>query len=269
MVWCEPAGTAGGGYHVAYPVEAVGALHGVVVLDVSARAESELQAVLRQLHWGAAGLELLFYRGAIAKEAAARERLQSVLELVATAAGQERYTAAAMSLVTELATRLQCDRVSIGFLQAGKIKVDAVSHSAQFKERTNLMRAVSAAMDEAVDQGAAVSWPPVPGSLPVVARSHEALAKEQGGAVATIPLQVGNAYVGAITLERRADKPFDDTTLDLVRGARRTGRSDARSASPGGPVVRQTRLDLVEGEAARAVRPAPCGAEVRRRSRRC
>lgn len=212
----EPAGTAGGGYHVAYPVEAAGALHGVVVLDVSARAESELQSVLRQLHWGAAGLELLFYRGAIAKEAAARERLQSVLELVATAAGQERYTAAAMSLVTELSTRLQCDRVTIGFLQAGKIKVDAVSHSAQFKEHTNLMRAVSAAMDESVDQGAAVSWPPVPGSLPVVARSHEALAKEQGGAVATIPLQVGNAYVGAITLERRADKPFDDTTLGLV-----------------------------------------------------
>lgn len=212
----EPSAAASGGYHVAYPVEAAGALHGVVVLDVAARPESELQSVLRQLHWGAAGLELLFYRGAIAKEAEARERLQSVLELVATAAGQDRYTGAAMSLVTEMATRLQCDRVTIGFIQAGQIRIDAVSHSAQFKEHTNLMRAVSTAMDEAVDQGASISWPPISGALPVVARAHEALAREQGGSVATVPLQVGSAFVGAITLERSGAKPFDDTTVGLV-----------------------------------------------------
>jgi biotin carboxyl carrier protein len=211
------AAADGGGHHVAYPVEAAGTLHGVVVLDASARAESELQAVLRQLHWGAAGLELLFYRGAVAKEVASRARLQTVLELVASAAGQERYTASAMALVTELATRLECDRVSLGFVQAGQIKIDAFSHSAQFKERTNLVRSVAAAMDEAVDQGATVAWPPVPGALPVVARAHEALAKEQGGGtVCTIPMQVGNAFVGAITLERATGKPFDPASLELL-----------------------------------------------------
>ncbi len=207
----------GGGCHVAYPVEAMGTLHGVVVIDVAARPESELQAVLRQLHWGAAGLELLFYRGAVAKEIESRNRLQTVLELVASAAGQERYTASAMALVTELATRLECDRVSLGFVQAGQIKIDAFSHSAQFKERTNLVRAVATAMDEAVDQGAPITWPPVKGALPVVARAHEALSREQGGGtVCTVPMQVGNAYVGAITLERSAGKPFDDTTLELL-----------------------------------------------------
>jgi biotin carboxyl carrier protein len=209
-------GAEGAGHQVAYPVEAVGTLHGVVVLEVAPRAESELQAVLRQLHWGAAGLELLFYRGAVAREVQSRARLQTVLELVASAAGQERYTASAMALVTELATRLECDRVSLGFVQAGQIRIDAFSHSAQFKERTNLVRSVAAAMDEAVDQGATVAWPPIPGALPVVARAHEALAKEQGGTVCTIPMQVGNAFVGAITLERTAAKPFDDASLELL-----------------------------------------------------
>jgi biotin carboxyl carrier protein len=213
----QPPSAEGGGYHVAYPVEAMGTLHGVVVIDVAPRPESELQAVLRQLHWGAASLELLFYRGAVAKEIESRNRLQTVLELVASAAGQERYTASAMALVTELATRLECDRVSLGFVQAGQIKIDAFSHSAQFKERTNLVRAVAAAMDEAVDQGAPITWPPVQGALPVVARAHDALSREQGGGtVCTVPMQVGNAYVGAITLERPAGKPFDDTTLELL-----------------------------------------------------
>jgi RND family efflux transporter MFP subunit len=213
----QPPSAEGGGYHVAYPVEVMGTLHGVVVIDVAARPESELQAVLRQLHWGAASLELLFYRGAVAKEIESRNRLQTVLELVASAAGQERYTASAMALVTELATRLECDRVSLGFVQAGQIKIDAFSHSAQFKERTNLVRAVATAMDEAVDQGAPITWPPAQGALPVVARAHEALSRAQGGStVCTVPMQVGNAYVGAITLERPAGKPFDDTTLELL-----------------------------------------------------
>jgi|APFre7841882724_1041349.scaffolds.fasta_scaffold07832_3 RND family efflux transporter MFP subunit len=213
----QPAAGDGGGYHVAYPVEALGTLHGVVVIDVATRPESELQGVLRQLHWGAASLELLFYRGAVAKEVESRNRLQTVLELVASAAGQERYTASAMSLVTELATRLECDRVSLGFVQAGQIKIDAFSHSAQFKERTNLVRAVAAAMDEAVDQGAPITWPPVAGALPVVSRAHEALSKEQGGGtVCTIPMQVGNAFVGALTLERLAGKPFDEPALELL-----------------------------------------------------
>jgi hypothetical protein len=103
-----------GGECVAYPIEAVGMLQGVVVLDLSSRPEADLQAALRQLHWGAAGLELLFTRDAVAKVNARRERLQSVLEIVAAGAVQERFGAAAMAVANELATRLRCDRVSIG-----------------------------------------------------------------------------------------------------------------------------------------------------------
>lgn len=214
----QPAcGEGQGGYHVAYPVEALDTLHGVIVLDVAARPEPELQSVLRQLHWGAAGLQLLFCRMAASQEAESRKRLQAVLELVASAVGQDRYGESAMTLVTEVATRLGCDRVSLGFVQAGQVKIDAVSHSAHFKERTNLVRAVAAAMDEAVDQGATVTWPPLPGSLPVVARAHEALSREQsGGTVCTVPMQVGAAFVGAITLERPASRPINAETLELL-----------------------------------------------------
>jgi hypothetical protein len=93
---------------------------------------------------------VLFARDVIARESAAKQRLQSVLELVAAAATHDRFTASATALVTELATRLHCERVSIGFLRGGQVKIDAVSHSAQFKERTNLLRAVAAAMEEAI-----------------------------------------------------------------------------------------------------------------------
>jgi RND family efflux transporter MFP subunit len=139
-----------------------------------------------------------------------------VLELVAAGAAHERFSAAATALATELATRLHCERVTIGFLRGNKVHVDAVSHSAQFKERTNLLRSVCAAMEEAIDQGEAVLYPPAPGRASAVSRAHEELAGKQGsGAVCTVPLSSASQIVGAITFERPADRPFDDDALEL------------------------------------------------------
>ncbi len=213
----QPPAAAGANWQLAYPIEEAEALHGVVALDLSTRSEAESQAALRQLHWGVAGLVLLFSRQAVAREAAAKDRLQTVLELTATAAVEERYHASAMALATELATRLACDRVSIGFLQAGAIRVDAISHSAHFKAHTNLMLGIAAAMEEGVDQGISITWPAMPGSLPIIARAHEALAGEHGNnAVCTVPLRSKRAVIGAITLERPAARPFELESLELV-----------------------------------------------------
>jgi RND family efflux transporter MFP subunit len=209
-------GDAAGGHYVAYPVQAVGLLQGVVVLDLALRPEADLQAALRQLHWGAAGLELLFTRDAVTKMNARRERLQGVLEIVAAGAVQERFAAAAMAIANELATRLRCDRVSIGLYHGRKLRIDAVSHSAQFKERTNLMRAVAAAMEEAIDQSVTVAFPPVGTGTPAVSRAHEALMQGHGtGACITVPLMAGSRVSGAITLERPAERPFDGETVEI------------------------------------------------------
>jgi hypothetical protein len=201
---------------IGYPVEAVGHLYGVVVLDVSPRPDAELQAALRQLHWGAAGLELMFCQQEVARVGETRDRLQTVLEVVASAAAHDRFVAAATALATDLATRLGCDRVSMGFQHGGQIKIDAVSHSAQFKERTNLMRAIAAAMDEAVDQNATVAVPPPIGSSPLVRRAHDALIDEHGvGACCSVILTVLGKPAGAITLERTTKRPFDAATIEL------------------------------------------------------
>jgi hypothetical protein len=201
---------------IGYPVEAVGRLHGVVVLDISPRPDADLQAALRQLHWGAAGLELMFCQQEVARVGETRDKLQTVLEVVASAAAHDRFVAAGTALATDLATRLNCDRVSVGFVHGGQIRIEAVSHSAQFKERTNLMRAIATAMDEAVDQHATVTVPPPPGSSPLVRRAHDALIDEQGsGACCTVVMTSLGKPAGAITLERVANRPFDPPTIEL------------------------------------------------------
>jgi multidrug resistance efflux pump len=201
---------------VAYPIHVAGRLHGVVAFEIRARPERELQTVLRQLQWGSAWIEVLWLREEATRNATIKDRLQSVLDLVATALSHEGFYEAATAFVTATATGLGCERVSIGFLRGHRIRVRAVSHSAQFADQTNLLRAIAAAMEEAVDQRSAVVYPSPPDGQPQVTRAHAELAGQHGaGAVCSVPLGVGKEFVGALTLERPTAQPFDGTAIEV------------------------------------------------------
>ena len=70
--------------------------------------------------------------------------------MVAVALEHAAFHGAATSVATELATRLGCERVSIGLRHGSHVRVRALSHSAEFGKDTNLVRAIGAAMDEAL-----------------------------------------------------------------------------------------------------------------------
>ncbi|MFA5028077.1 MAG: GAF domain-containing protein, partial [Candidatus Methylomirabilota bacterium] len=202
---------------VAYPILVAGQLHGVAAFEIRTRPERELQTVMRQIQWGAAWLELLWLRQEFSRSGIVAERLQTVLDLTATALSQERFHGAATSFVTAVATGLQCDRVSVGFLRGGRIRVRSMSHSTQVGVETNLIRAIAAAMEEAIDQQETVVHPSPPDGRPQVARAHADLARQHGaGAICTVPLCSGERVVGALTLERTADQPFERTGVELT-----------------------------------------------------
>jgi RND family efflux transporter MFP subunit len=201
--------------HVAYPIEVSGKLHGVVVLEVEENPKQELQSILRMLHWGAAWLEVMIRRAEATKASELTDRLEKVLDLVASAVEHEGFQGGAMALVTRMATTLECDRVSVGFMSRNQVRVKVMSHTADFGKQTNLVRAIGAAMDEAGDQHATVVSPLLPESLPLVTRAHEELSKQHGsGAILTIPLENKGKLVGGLTLERPSDKLFDEETVE-------------------------------------------------------
>jgi RND family efflux transporter MFP subunit len=205
-------------YEVSYPIVVRGVLHGATVLELSTRSDAKLKAAMRSLHWGAAWLELLFSRESNNAEIAARKRIQSALDLVSSTLGHERLYAGAMAFATALATTLQCERVSIGFVRRGHTRVFAMSHSAEFKEQTNLIRSISEAMDEAVDQRETIVYPNGSSGSVVVSRAHAELARQHGaGALCSIPLEALGAPIGALMLERPADRPFDNKTVELCQ----------------------------------------------------
>ena len=202
-------------FHIAYPVRVTGMLYGVVAFEVEPRSPDELQSVMRQLQWGVAWIENWILRKDSERDRIIKQRITTVLDL-AGAALQGGFKAAATSFVTLLATRLNCDRVSIGFVKGKQVKVHTLSHSAQFKKQMNLIRSINEAMNESVEQRNVIVYPKLTGK-DYILRAHEELAKQHGnGAICTVPFfdMKGREY-GALTLERSETYPFDSETVEL------------------------------------------------------
>jgi hypothetical protein len=207
---------------VGFPIEIDGRLHGVVAMDVSAGDGIDMPAVLRQLQWGAGWLEVLVHRIAALRvdlhgDEGARLRLEATLELVASALKHDRFIGAATAFATEAATRLACDRVAIGLIRKGRAELRALSNSGAIDKRTNVIRAIEGAMDEAADQGVTVVWPQRPGADPAVTHAHAELARQQGStAICTVRIGDGSRVAGAITFERLSGAPFDALTVEFM-----------------------------------------------------
>jgi multidrug resistance efflux pump len=204
-------------YQVAYPILALGQLHGVAVFELLPRAQNQMSVVMRQMRWGMAWFENWLLRRGPQAETANPGLLADALDLTAVALQEDAFQAAATAFATELATRLNCDRVSIGFVKRKRVRVAALSHSAQFGEKMNLLHAISVAMDESVDQRETILYPPENEDCDFIIYAHRELAKRQSdGAILTVPFQDTRGSVfGAITLERSINKPFTRESVQL------------------------------------------------------
>lgn len=200
----------------AHPILVDDELYGAAAFEVEGRSEAALRELIQQLGWGIGWLEALARR----KTFTSKARLVTVLELIATSLQHERFQAAATAVVTELATTFGCERVSIGFMKGRHIQLRGLSHSAAFAKKTNLVRAIEGAMDEAADQLATVVFPARKDGPFQVTRAHAELLQQHGtGAVCTIPLTAGPKVLGALVLELPTGAEFDARTVELCEHA--------------------------------------------------
>jgi multidrug resistance efflux pump len=197
---------------VAVPVMVDGRQFAVVSLEMSARTEAKQRAALQVLTWGISWLELLARDWA----AGAAGRLGIVVETVTRAVAHDEFQAASIAVVNELARQLACERVTIGFRDGLEMHVTAMSNTASLDDRANLVRAVAAAMNEAVDQDQCVVLPADDNKHDVLAHAHEQLcAQFAATAVCTAPFSGNGDVLGALTFERNRKRAFDGPTLAL------------------------------------------------------
>ena len=196
---------------LACPLFLSGRLFGVVAIEMTHRSQPMQQATVQQVQTGVKWLETMIQlHGSTAKE-----QLVNLVDLVAAGLEHEEFRVAATEVTNELAERFACQRVSLGFLRYNRVRVEALSHSSRIDQNSNIVRAIRDAMSESLDQGTTVVYPVESDDTVLVTRFHAQLAKApQGAAICTLPLIKNGKALGALLLERGADKPFTAETVE-------------------------------------------------------
>lgn len=162
-----------------------------------------------------------------------------LVELMAAVLSTARFDEAAIRLVNELATRLSCERVSLGFRKEAMSRVTAISHHADFRESQNLLRDIASAMDEALDQGASVHCPADAKHAQKITHAHLELLSRHGNHTAlSVPIADDGRLIGALTLERTQDAFDADTIIQAEHIASLIGPLLELKRAPEAPLVR-------------------------------
>jgi len=141
-----------------------------------------------------------------------------ILILQARALAHDRFAAAALAVTTELALLAGCERVSVGFRAQGRTRLAAMSGGGDIRHEQNLVRAIGEAMDEAIEQRAAIVFPLPRSATPAITLAHSELARIGGqAAIHTVPIVLRERVLGAFVFE--AGAAFDARTLQLARDA--------------------------------------------------
>ncbi|MGI9431664.1 MAG: efflux RND transporter periplasmic adaptor subunit [Myxococcota bacterium] len=233
------SGSCRGHLRVAVPLTDSGVLCGAAAIELEDRKEDDAAAVVSALRVATRWLPPLLE--------ASRPRSADALLVDAFAIGLEQPSArgAALALVTLLASQLECERVSVGFREAGRSRVLAISDTVRASSRSGPQKDLARAMDEAADQDATVVVPAPPTGPVRIIRAHERLGAARGsGAVCSAPFGTETEIVGVFTFERTREHPFAPAEVELceavaaLAGSLLRQRRDAEA----GPIPRARQL---------------------------
>ncbi len=199
--------------HVAYPVTAGEHICGVVVLDLDGRSAPALQETLRNIHWGVGWIASMGWRHRAEEDQKRLKRGAAAVDLLAVAQEHSTLEASAMAIANELALQLGVDRVAIGRLVKGDIKILAMSHGAWFKKRSDAVDVVEAAMEEALDQKSTIVFPPPPGPTRITLAHGRLAGASHAQHLASVLVSDRGETTGVITLERKEGEPFSPDEL--------------------------------------------------------
>lgn len=144
------------------------------------------------------------------------EKFASVLDVMVLVNAEHRYLAAGLAFCNGLAMRFQCDRVSLGWLENGYVRLKCMSRTERFDKQMSAVQQLEAAMEEAIDQDEEIVWPQGEGHSQVT-KDHEQFGRaQQVEHLCSIPLRLDGKGIGVLTCER-GGKAFTSSELQQFR----------------------------------------------------
>jgi hypothetical protein len=144
------------------------------------------------------------------------EKVASVLDVMVEVNAEKRFLAATLAFCNALATRFACDRVSLGWLKGGYVRLKSISRTEKFNRHMEAVQELEKAMEEAFDQDEEILWP-APEHSNLITRDHQRFAEtHRSGHVCSVPFRLDQKPIAVLTCERAA-KPFTSAELQQFR----------------------------------------------------
>jgi biotin carboxyl carrier protein len=143
------------------------------------------------------------------------------MALLADLAAASSAREGALMLLSTLATQVGASRACLAWWHRGHAVVDAQWSAPESGNATLLPTQLDAALDEAVDQGVTVCWPPLREDHDQwVSLAHRTLAQRLDCTVMTVPLPAGQTPTGAVCLEwRKGSAPLSPQVQQFIEEA--------------------------------------------------
>jgi hypothetical protein len=189
---------------------------GVIAVLLSEVNEGVARAALKSLQLASDVPESYQLNQTVRQAKADVEKLAIASDVMASVNREKRFVGAAMTFCNMLANHFGCERVSLGWLEGGYVRLKAISRAERFDRQMQAIQLLESAMEEALDQDDEVIWPEVEGSS-VVTRDHARCFAEQPTArVCSLPLRADGQPIAAIVCERQ-NLPFTATEVMQLR----------------------------------------------------
>ncbi len=188
-------------------------LLGIVIIKTRQQSTARQKVILHTLKQSIKWLQL-----ATPSQTQSDDFYNRVVALLASCFEQSSYQQGLVSLVTELTRTFNCERVAFAEYKKQYSHIVALSNSASFDNRSNLVQKIADAMDEAIEQDKLLVFPAP--EAKVIQRAHLELARKFGiGSICTLPLIHNQQIYGAVSLLRAEENPFDNETQKLFEQA--------------------------------------------------
>ncbi|MFZ2651430.1 MAG: HlyD family efflux transporter periplasmic adaptor subunit [Burkholderiaceae bacterium] len=143
--------------------------------------------------------------------------LRALLDLHAAVLSHADLRGAAAALVSQTAAHFGYDRVSLGFARGDRVELLALSDGVAAAIGTPLVERLSAAMAEALDQGASLLVPESRAQAhPRITLAQRRLLDTEGGSVASVPIVAAGVSVGALCAQRRGSTVIRPNELEVL-----------------------------------------------------
>ena len=185
---------------IGFPVVVGGTVEAIIGMVM---ADAHLRANARRLQWGAGWLY-----GIIAERQARDERETSAdsaaaLRVLAAMEDGDTLEASLRAFVNEVQALIGAERVSVALVRNGRLRLRAMSQTAEPEIRSAEARSLVQAMEEGRVQIHPLNWPANESAGVAVLAAHAAHAVRAGVvAMVSLPLIVGGRVIGMVSAER-------------------------------------------------------------------